>query len=48
VLVARGTLESERERIVAEANALGSAALGEQLSATSVALVRLRLEHLTG
>jgi chromosome segregation ATPase len=48
VLVARGTLESERERIVAEANALGSAALGEQLSATSVALVRRRLEHLTG
>jgi hypothetical protein len=34
----------ERERIVVEANALGSAVLGEQLGASSVALVRRRLE----
>jgi len=46
VLVARGTLEAERERIVVEANALASGALGEQLAASSVALVRRRLEEL--
>jgi len=44
LLVARGTLETQRERIVAEANALGSSALGEHLGASSVALVRRRLE----
>jgi len=45
VLVARGTLEAERERIVVEANALASGALGESLGASSVALVRRRLEE---
>jgi chromosome segregation ATPase len=43
LFVARGTLETERERIVVEANALGSAVLGEPLGASSVALVRRRL-----
>jgi chromosome segregation ATPase len=45
LFVARGTLETERERIVVEANALGSAALGEPLGASSVAVVRRRLEE---
>ena len=36
LFVARGTLEQERERIVVEANALGSAVLGEQLGGSSV------------
>jgi chromosome segregation ATPase len=45
LFVARGTLENERERIVVEANALGSAVLGEPLGASSVALVRRRLEE---
>jgi chromosome segregation ATPase len=44
LFVARGTLETERERIVVEANALGSAVLGEQLGASSVAVVRRRIE----
>ena len=44
LFVARGTLEQERERIVVEANALGSAVLGEQLGGSSVTLVRQRLE----
>ncbi len=44
LLVARGSLEAERERIVVEANALGAAVLGESLGARSVALVRRRLE----
>ena len=48
LFVARGTLETERERIVLEANALGSSVLGETLGASSVAVVRRRLEaHLT-
>jgi hypothetical protein len=46
VLVARGTLEAERERIVTEANALAAGVLGEPLGASSVALVRRRLEQL--
>lgn len=46
VLVARGTLEAERERIVVEANELAAGALGESLGASSVALVRRRLELL--
>jgi DNA repair exonuclease SbcCD ATPase subunit len=46
VLVARGTLEAERERIVVEANALAAGALGEPLSGANVALVRRRLEEL--
>jgi chromosome segregation ATPase len=45
LFVARGTLEAERERVVAEANALGASVLGEQLGASSVALVRQRLEN---
>lgn len=44
LLVARGTLETERERVVLEANVLGSSVLGEPLGASSVALVRRRLE----
>lgn len=44
LFVARGTLENEREAIVVEANALGAGALGESLGASSVALVRRRLE----
>jgi chromosome segregation ATPase len=45
LFVARGTLETEREWIVVEANVLGSTVLGEQLGASSVALVRRRLEE---
>lgn len=45
LFVARGTLASQRERIVIEANTLGSAVLGEPLGASSVALVRRRLEQ---
>jgi len=45
LLVVRGGLETERERIVREANELGSAALGEPLGATRVAAVRERLER---
>jgi chromosome segregation ATPase len=44
VFVARGGLETERERGVREANELGASVLGEPLTATSVALVRRRLE----
>jgi chromosome segregation ATPase len=45
LFVARGTLETERERVVNEANALGTAVLGESLGASSVAVVRRRLEE---
>jgi hypothetical protein len=48
LFVARGTLETERERVVVEANALGASVLGEQLGASSVALVRRRLESAAG
>ena len=48
LFVARGTLEAERERIVVEANALGSSVLGETLGASSVALVRRRLQERLG
>ena len=44
LFVALGTLETERERIVAEANALAASLLGEDLGAASVALVRRRVE----
>lgn len=44
LFVARGVLEQERDRIVTEANALGSAVLGEQLGGSSATLVRERLE----
>ena len=45
LFVVRGTLETQRERIVAEANALGSSVLGEELGASSVAVVRRRIEE---
>lgn len=45
LFVARGTLDTERERIVAEAEALGAAVLGEDLAGASVLLVRRRLEQ---
>jgi len=45
IFVARGGLESERERIVREANELAASALGEPLYATNVASVRRRLEE---
>lgn len=45
VLVARSGLETERERVVREANELASSVLGEPLYATSVATVRQRLEE---
>lgn len=45
LFVVRGGLESERERIVQEAGALGASALGEHLAGSSVALVRRRLEQ---
>ena len=44
LFVARGTLESERERVVTEANALAASVLGEDLGAASIALVRRRVE----
>ncbi len=44
LFVARGTLESEREGVVVEANVLGASVLGEQLGASGVGLVRRRLE----
>ncbi len=43
LFVARGGLETERARLVDEANALGSAVLGEPLGASSVALIRRRV-----
>jgi len=48
LFVARGTLETERERIVIEANALGTAVLGENLGGSSVAVIRRRLEESLG
>jgi chromosome segregation ATPase len=48
LFVARGILETERERVVVEANVLGASVLGEQLGASSVALVRRRLESAAG
>jgi predicted nucleic acid-binding Zn-ribbon protein len=45
LLVVRGQLEGERDRLVREANELGSAVLGEQVAGSSVALVRRRLEE---
>ena len=44
LFVVRGTLEAERERVVLEANALGTSVLGEELGTSSVTLVRRRLE----
>lgn len=45
LFVARAGLESERERVVDEANALGASVLGEPLGASSVPLVRHRVER---
>ncbi len=45
LFVARGTLETERERIVVEANALGTAVLGESLGGSSVSVIRRRVEE---
>ncbi|HEY6053739.1 MAG TPA: hypothetical protein VIU86_07385, partial [Gaiellaceae bacterium] len=44
LFVAVGGLESERERIVREANELGAAVLGDASVVTSVRLVRERIE----
>ena len=46
VLVARGSLEAEREKIVGEANELAAGVLGESLGTSSVTIVRRRLEAL--
>lgn len=45
LLVARSGLETERERIVRQANELGASAFGEPLVSSSVSLVRERLER---
>jgi hypothetical protein len=45
LFVVRGGLDTERERVVREANELAASALGEPVSATSVAGVRERLER---
>lgn len=44
LFVARGVLTAERERLVAEAAALGAAALGESFAGSSVTLIRRRIE----
>lgn len=43
LFVVRGTLEAQRERIIAEASALASYVLGEELGASSVAVVHRRI-----
>jgi chromosome segregation ATPase len=48
LFVARGTLETERDKVVAEANALATAVTGEELPGTSVALARRRIEDALG
>ncbi len=48
LFVVQGNLETERDRVVVEANALGAALLGESLGASSVAVVRRRLEERLG
>jgi hypothetical protein len=48
LLVVRSGLDTERERIVREANELGTAVLGEGLGGSSVALVRRRVEEALG
>ena len=45
LLVSRGTLELERERLVVEANELAALVLGESSAGSSVRLVRRRLEE---
>jgi chromosome segregation ATPase len=46
--VVRSGLDTERERVVREANELGASVFGEPLAATSVAGVRERLERVRG
>lgn len=48
LFVVRGTLEAQRERVVAEANALGASVLGEELGASSVAVVHRRIAEAQG
>jgi chromosome segregation ATPase len=48
LLVVRSSLDTERERVVREANELGAAVLGEWLGGSSVALVRRRIEEALG
>jgi chromosome segregation ATPase len=48
LLVVRSSLDTERERVVREANELGTAVLGEGLGGSSVALVRRRVEEALG
>jgi chromosome segregation ATPase len=48
LFVAHSTLETDREKIVVEAHALGASVLGEQPAGTSVAVVRRRLEQTFG
>jgi chromosome segregation protein len=45
LLVVRSGLETERERLIREANELAASVLGDQDVGTSVALVRARLER---
>jgi hypothetical protein len=45
LFVARGILVGERERLLAEANALGGAVLGEDLTGSSVAQVKQAIER---
>lgn len=45
LFVARSGLETERERVIRQANELGASALGESLSSSTVSLVRERLER---
>jgi len=46
LFVARGGLETERERVIRQANELAAAALGEPLAASSVSRVREQLERM--
>jgi hypothetical protein len=45
LFVVRGGLESERERLVLEANSLAAATFGDHGGGSSVALVRRRIEE---
>jgi hypothetical protein len=45
LLVVRSGLDTERERLVREANELAASVLGDRDVGTSVALVRARLER---
>ena len=46
--VVRTQLDTERERVVREANELGSSVLGEPLGGSSVSVVRRRIERSLG